>query len=206
MDKLTWFKFSPGDWMMGKISKLPLKVQGEYIRFICTYWNKKCEMNIKDAKLEFSDASWKKLETYNLIKIKDESVFIAFLDEQMVDINSISIKRSNAGKRSAEVRSKKNTSITSVKQNPTDKKRKEKKIDIYREFDHLQINEKEYSKLLTIYPKEKIEKCLDNIQNYKNNKNYKSLYLTAKSWLERMYKEDDQDNLVNNVMNQINDK
>ena len=206
MDKLTWFKFSPGDWMMGKISKLPLKVQGEYIRFICTYWNKKCEMNIKDAKLEFSDASWKKLETYNLIKIKDELVFIAFLDEQMVDINSISIKRSNAGKRSAEVRSKKNTSITSVKQNPTDKKRKEKKIDIYREFDHLQINEKEYSKLLTIYPKEKIEKCLDNIQNYKNNKNYKSLYLTAKSWLERMYKEDDQDNLVNNVMNQINDK
>lgn len=206
MDKLTWFKFSPSDWMMGKISKLPLKVQGEYIRFICTYWNKKCEMSIDDAKLEFSDASWNKLQQYNLIKVNDNAVCIEFLDEQMLDINLLSIKRSQAGKRSAEIRSKKNTSLTSVKQNPTEKKRKEKKIDIYREFEHLKISNIEYSKLLTIYSKEKIDECLDNIENYKNNKNYKSLYLTAKSWLQRMPQNDEQDNLVNNVMKQINDK
>ena len=51
MDKLTWFKFSPSDWIMGKISKMPLKIQAEYLRFICIYWNKGCIVTKEDALL-----------------------------------------------------------------------------------------------------------------------------------------------------------
>ena len=61
----------------------------------------------------------------------------------------------------------------------------EKKIDIYRQFDHLKITEKEFNKLNEIYTKAQIDDILDRIENYKQNSKYKSLYITAKKWLEK---------------------
>ena len=57
--------------------------------------------------------------------------------------------------------------------------------DIYRSFAHLSMTVAEFKKLEVDYEKQTIDSCLDSIENFKNNKKYKSLYLTCKNWLKK---------------------
>lgn len=61
-------------------------------------------------------------------------------------------------------------------------------IQVYRAFAHLSISITDYEKLETEYDKRTIDMVLDSIENYKDNKKYKSLYLTAKKWLTKELK------------------
>ena len=56
---------------------------------------------------------------------------------------------------------------------------------IYRNFAHLSMSKDEFKKLESVYPQETIDSVLDAIENFKQNKKYKSLYLTAKNWLKK---------------------
>lgn len=58
---------------------------------------------------------------------------------------------------------------------------------IYKSFEHLSITIDEIEKLKKDYTIEQIDNVLESIENYKNNKNYKSLYLTSKKWLLKEY-------------------
>tara|TARA_R110002126_G_scaffold77076_1_gene192314 strand:- start:10 stop:594 length:585 start_codon:yes stop_codon:yes gene_type:complete len=57
--------------------------------------------------------------------------------------------------------------------------------DIYRSFAHLSISEDEVKKLLDNYTITQINNVLNDIENYKQNTKYKSLYLTAVKWLQK---------------------
>jgi hypothetical protein len=57
--------------------------------------------------------------------------------------------------------------------------------DIYRAFAQLSISNQEVEKLLEKYSIEEIDDVLDSIENFKGNKKYTSLYLTATKWLAK---------------------
>lgn len=56
---------------------------------------------------------------------------------------------------------------------------------IHRAFAHLSITKVDYETLCIEYEPKVVNDVIDNIENYKNNKNYVSLYLTAKNWLKK---------------------
>jgi hypothetical protein len=57
--------------------------------------------------------------------------------------------------------------------------------DIYRSFAHLSISNSDVEKLLDKYSINEIDEVLDSIENFKGNKKYTSLYLTANKWLSK---------------------
>lgn len=92
--KLTWFKFSPADWFMGRIQRLPLEVQAEFIRLCCVYWNKECTMTVEDAELEVEN--FDRLVKNRIVKVDEGEIFIDFLDAQIDNANTVSEKRRQA--------------------------------------------------------------------------------------------------------------
>lgn len=72
------------------------------------------------------------------------------------------------------------------KTNKENKEQKSKEREIYRHFAHLILFTDEYFKLIDLgYTKAQIDHMLNEIENYKYNKKYNSLYYTTKKWLQK---------------------
>ncbi len=172
-------------------------------------------MTIAEISVELSPNGYKRLFAANVLKQEGVQGRILFLDAQMQDIEQMRQQASKAGRASAEARKLK-VGATPVQRNATDIE-KEKEIellidtDIYREFEHLKMTNAEFKKLNKEYSSDTIEHILDSIENYKNKEHYKSLYLTARTWLkdkpkkiDNVVEEQVKDNYADNVMKQLN--
>ena len=212
MDQLKWFKFSPANWSMGRISKMPYNVQGAYVRLCCIYWNKECKLTQDDAQLELLDIpeAYETLLQYGIIKGSDpDSICIDFLDEQYRAIMGRKEILSEAGKRGAKVKATKQVTKGQVK--GTHKPQKaDKDIDkenIYISIEHLHLTHEEYNKLCEVWHEAHVNNVLDAIGNYQGIAKYKSLYLTCRQWLKDKPKKDDQvgikDEYVDYIMKQL---
>jgi hypothetical protein len=67
------------------------------------------------------------------------------------------------------------------------------------------LSNDEFNKLNKLYTKEQIDRVLDAIENFANNKKYKSLYLTARNWLAKENTNTSKDDhLLNHIKTQLN--
>jgi hypothetical protein len=216
MKKLEWFKFSPSEWMMGKISRCRPETRANYVTLCCLYWNANGTMQVEDAKMEFSINGWQEIIRYKLIEYSDDNqhITIKFMDEQLNDIRKTFERNSLAGKRSAEIRSQRsfNTPLTPLKQplntQSTDIRYKNKELHVYRQIEHLSITHDDFQKLASIYTSQRVDSILDDISNYQHIKKYKSLFLTAKKWLQLSEKPKDNglfqaDSSYENIMKKL---
>jgi hypothetical protein len=113
------------------------------------------------------------------------------LKRDLVKFEDVKVKRSEAGKAGANKRwqdianaNKGIQSIANIAVNDNDNDNVISK-DIYRSFANLSISVDEVDKLLEKYSINQIDETLDAIENYKGNKKYVSLYLTATKWLSK---------------------
>jgi uncharacterized phage protein (TIGR02220 family) len=97
MDKLQWFKFSPGDWMMGKIMRCQEVTQAKFIRLCCLYWNKECELSYEDAELEIDKDPLEELIKRKVVISDGDFISISFLDEQRSEIDDSTESKSRNG-------------------------------------------------------------------------------------------------------------
>jgi hypothetical protein len=98
MDKLQWFKFTPSDWMMGKIQRCPEITQARFLRLCCLYWNKESNLLIEDAIIEIDKEHFDILVSKKIIINDGAHVIINFLDEQLMQITETSKSKSKAAK------------------------------------------------------------------------------------------------------------
>lgn len=103
MKQLPWFKFSPADWMMGRISRQSCEVQVAFLRLCCIYWNAECEMTVEHAELE-CDGHFDRLVALKMVEVVGDKIGIKFLNIQYEEGREKRQKMSNAGKASAEQR------------------------------------------------------------------------------------------------------
>jgi hypothetical protein len=113
------------------------------------------------------------------------------LKRDLVKFEDVKVKRSEAGKAGATKRwqdianaNKGIQTIANIAVNDNDNVNVISK-DIYRSFAHLSITNADVEKLLEKYNINEIDEVLDSIENFKGNKKYTSLYLTANKWLSK---------------------
>lgn len=98
MDKLQWFKFAPTDWIMGKIQRCPEITQARFLRLICLYWNKECQLSYEDAEIEIDKEHLDILISKKIIKNNNKFICIDFLNEQFKEIECSKEDKSTSAK------------------------------------------------------------------------------------------------------------
>jgi len=98
MEKLVWFKFSPRDWVMGKIQRCPEVTQARFIRLCCLYWNKECCISLEDAEIEIDKEHLDILISKKVILVENDFIKINFLDENFEKSEGKTNKLSTSGK------------------------------------------------------------------------------------------------------------
>lgn len=92
--ELPFFKFTPTEWLVGKISFQPLEVQGAFIQCCCMYWKQCGILDVKDVKSKIGFENYCKLVHNCFLKSENGKVSIKFLKNQIFENEIVEINKS----------------------------------------------------------------------------------------------------------------
>lgn len=122
--ELPFFKFTPTEWLVGKISFQTLEVQGAFIQCCCMFWKTSGVIKADDMDYRIGKENLTKLIEYDFVKVEDGFLRIEFLEEQLSSFQGIQRIRSLCGQKSAEKKAEAKKTLvgetsTSVEENST---------------------------------------------------------------------------------------
>lgn len=194
--ELPFFKFSPTEWLIGKISFQPLEVQGAFIHCVCKYWKKFGEMKVDDVEYIIGESMLDILVDKGFVKRDGENLSIDFLEEQLQDFEGIREKRRIAGAKGGQAKYKLKKAnakqvLANAKQNLADKDKDKDKEEKEKVLDFVSLTRSEIVKLKEEFGDDGFNWMVEKLNNYKGaeGKKYKSDYLAIRNWVVASYEE-----------------
>jgi hypothetical protein len=103
--RLPYFQFEPAQYITKDIQFCSLASQGLFINICAIYWQRDCNLTIEQLKRRFNEQDLiNELIKEKIISIDKDSIVISFLDSQYEIASGTKISRSNAGKKSAQLK------------------------------------------------------------------------------------------------------
>ena len=218
MTELPYFKFFTNEWILGDITMCSYDAQGLFINICSFYWSKECILTLKNLNQRFKKCEnlIAELIENDILKDNGEYVKIEFLDAQLEELAGISVKRSKAGKASAEskrlakLEQEENKCLTSVEQdgNKTQQLREEeirkekiKKDKKKKSEQILTEREKDFQHTLEPFIKDYTKAMIRKFYDYwsEPTKNQKMKFELEKTWdVGRRLKRWNNNNFSNN--------
>jgi len=131
--ELPYFKFRASDWLLSRIADESYRVKGLFADCCAHYWNRDCNISVKEMDKKIGKINVKSLENLEFISIKSDKICIKFLDEQYSELSATHQARSKAGKKGGEATPKaglSNRDIDIDKDVDVEKKKKKVKVEI----------------------------------------------------------------------------